>query len=49
LSQLGFNQSAIHTDIMFGSPEVTVVATQSREDEVVLLEGGRWTERFSSP
>ena len=47
LNQLGFNQSVIHTDIMFGSPAVTVLATQSREGEVVLIEGGQWAERFS--
>jgi len=46
LEDLGCNQSSTHTDIMFGSAEITVVATESREGEVVLLDRGRWTERF---
>ncbi|HEX9734368.1 MAG TPA: aminopeptidase [Thermoanaerobaculia bacterium] len=46
LAALGVNESAIHTDIMFGSSEVTIVATRSVEGEVVLIENGRWTERF---
>ncbi len=40
--KLGCNQSGIHTDIMFGSPEVTMVASQSRKGEVALIEQGRW-------
>jgi aminopeptidase len=43
LDAAGCNRSAIHTDIPFGSPEVTVVATQTRQGEVVLLERGAWT------
>ena len=46
LEAAGLNRSTIHTDVMFGSPDVTVVATRSREGEVVLLERGRWTGRF---
>ncbi len=46
LQELGVNRSATHTDIMFGSTEVTIVATSSREAEVVLIDRGRWTERF---
>ncbi len=46
LEELGCNTSTIHTDIMFGSEDVTIVATRSREGEVVLLERGHWTERF---
>ena len=43
---VGYNRSMIHTDIMFGSTEVTVTATRSRDGEVVLLDRGQWTERF---
>ncbi len=46
LQELGVNRSATHTDIMFGSTEVTIVATRSREGEVVLIDQGRWAERF---
>ncbi len=46
LAEIGCNDSAIHTDIMFGSAEVTIVATETAEGEVVLIENGRWTERF---
>ena len=48
LDAVGYNRSVIHTDIMFGSTEVTIVATQSREGEVVLIDRGEWTERFLS-
>ena len=46
LSAVGCNDSTIHTDIMFGSAEVTITATRTREGEVVLIERGCWTERF---
>ncbi len=46
LDRLGVNRSAIHTDVMFGSASVSVVATESREGEVVLIDRGRWAERF---
>ncbi len=46
LDAVGCNLSVIHTDVMFGSTEVTIVATQSREGEVVLIDRGQWTERF---
>lgn len=50
LDKLGANSSAIHTDIMFGSPEVTITATEcSRDEPVVLIDRGRWTERFRNP
>ncbi len=47
-SRTGFryNRSVIHTDIMFGSTEVTIVATKTREGEVVLIDRGEWSERF---
>ncbi|MCP4550425.1 MAG: aminopeptidase, partial [bacterium] len=48
LEEMGFNHSAIHTDIMFGSTEVNIVATESREGEVIIIDRGNWTERFSS-
>ncbi len=41
LDDLGVNRSLIHTDIMFGSKDVTVVA-ECREGEVALIEEGRW-------
>ena len=46
LVEMGFNQSDVHTDIMFGSKEVKIVATRNREGEVVLIDRGRWSERF---
>ena len=46
LETLGVNHSAIHTDVMFGAPEVTVHATESRDGEVVLIDRGHWTRRF---
>lgn len=46
LAELGCNHSAIHTDVMFGSPEVSVTATRTNEGEVVLIDNGRWSERF---
>lgn len=45
-SSLGFNVSSIHTDIMYGSPEVSIIATETREGTVTLIENGRWAERF---
>ncbi len=42
LESLGVNRSSVHTDVMFGSPEVTVVATACRDGETVLIENGRW-------
>ena len=49
LAEIGCNDSVIHTDIMFGSPELTVIATRSKEGEAVLIEDGGWTERFLDP
>ncbi len=51
LEELGVNQSATHTDIMFGSTEVTIVAAESRKGEAVLIDHGQWAEGFieSSP
>ncbi|MEM7349409.1 MAG: aminopeptidase [Acidobacteriota bacterium] len=48
LDAVGYNRSVIHTDLMFGSTEVSVTATRSREGEVVLIDHGEWTERFLS-
>ncbi len=48
LDAVGYNRSVIHTDLMFGSTEVTIVATRTSEGEVVLLDRGEWTERFLS-
>ena len=42
LEELGCNHSKIHTDIMFGSPEVSIAATLSRHGEVVLVDRGEW-------
>lgn len=47
LAELGCNRSKIHTDVMFGSPEVSVVATRSRRGEVVLLDRGDWVAGMS--
>ncbi len=48
LDAVGYNRSVIHTDVMFGSTEVTIVATRTREGEVMLIDRGEWTERFLS-
>jgi aminopeptidase len=44
LQAAGCNQSAIHVDVLFGSPGERVVATRSRVGEVTLLEQGLWVE-----
>lgn len=49
LAELGFNHSAIHTDIMYGSPEVSITATRTNEGEVPLIVSGEWAERFRDP
>ena len=49
LAEHGFNNSTIHTDIMYGSPEVSITATRSREGEVPLIVRGEWAERFRDP
>jgi len=49
LAELGFNSSSVHTDIMYGSKEVSITATKSREGEVPLIVGGEWAERFADP
>lgn len=46
---IGCNASTIHTDIMFGSPEVSIIATDCRDGEVTLLDKGNWTEDFLDP
>ena len=46
LEELGCNSSTVHTDILFGSHKVSIVATQSREGEVVLMDQGCWSQRF---
>ena len=35
LAELGFNTSAVHTDIMVGSPEVSIAATRCSNTSVV--------------
>lgn len=47
--EVGFNSSGIHMDVPFGNSDVTVVATESRQGEVLLLEQGCWTKRFLNP
>ncbi len=49
LAELGFNNSSIHTDIMYGSPEFSITATRTREGEVPLIVRGEWAERFRDP
>lgn len=48
LDEIGYNRSAIHVDVPFGTSEVDVVATVSRRGEVPLLEKGLWPERLTS-
>ena len=47
LDALGYNRSVIHTDIMVGSTEVSVIATESARGEVPLLEDGHWVGSFA--
>ncbi len=49
LAEHGCNDSVIHTDIMFGSEEISITASRSREGEVALLERGQWSERLRNP
>jgi aminopeptidase len=49
LTELGCNDSVIHTDIMFGSTEVSVTATRCKEGSVPLIENGQWSERLMNP
>lgn len=44
LAALGWNRSTLHTDILFGSSQVTIGATARDGGEVVLIERGRWGE-----
>ena len=46
---IGCNTSTIHTDIMFGSPEVSIIATDSADGEVTLIDKGHWTRDFLNP
>lgn len=49
LDELGANSSSIHTDIMFGSPEVTITATDCADSEpTVLIDRGEWAEPFKT-
>ncbi len=47
LDAMGCNLAGTHTDVTFGSPRVTIVATRSRRGEVVLLDRGSWVEPLS--
>ncbi len=49
LQAAGCNQSTIHVDVVFGSPDVRIVATESRRGEVVLLDQGRRVEPEARP
>lgn len=49
LEALGCNDSVIHTDMMFGSDEVSVVATVSDRGEVPLIVDGHWCEPLLDP
>lgn len=49
LEGLGVNRSSIHTDIMFGSDQVSIHASQSKDGEVPLIVDGRWVEPFLEP
>ena len=46
---VGCNASTIHTDIMFGSPEVSIIATETNAGEVTLIDKGHWTSDFLNP
>ncbi len=49
LEALGCNDSMIHTDMMFGSDEISVIASLSDRGEVPLLIDGQWCEPFLDP
>ena len=49
LEKLGCNDSSIHTDIMVGSSEVSITATESAEGCVPLIVDGHWCEPFLDP
>lgn len=50
LEALGANNSAIHTDIMFGSPDVSITATDCANGRpTVLIENGAWETPFRNP
>ncbi len=49
LRSLGCNDSVIHTDLMFGSPEVSITAKRSRRGEVPLLVDGQWVPELREP
>lgn len=48
LEALGCNRSVIHTDIMIGSTEVSIIASRTHRGEVPLIEKGHWLEPFAS-
>jgi aminopeptidase len=45
LAELGLNESAIHTDFMVGSPEVTVTGESRDGNRHVILRAGDWVLR----
>lgn len=49
LEALGCNESVIHTDLMFGSAEVSVTAVESAQGEVPLIVDGSWCKPFLDP
>ncbi|MEL7060135.1 MAG: aminopeptidase [Acidobacteriota bacterium] len=49
LESLGANSSSIHTDIMFGSPDVSILATRSARGELPLIVDGAWVGPFADP
>lgn len=43
---LGINDSRVHNDVMISDASTTVSATTWDGEEIILMEGGRWTEAF---
>ncbi len=46
LRDAGCNQSNVHTDFMFGSDDMSIVATDENGNEFVIMEDGKFTKDF---
>ncbi len=46
LLEAGCNQSNVHTDFMFGSDKMNIVATDKDGKEILIMENGRFTPSF---
>jgi len=46
LRAAGCNQSNVHTDFMFGSDDMNIVATDTSGNEIVIMKDGKFTSSF---